>query len=67
MDKHQLSLVLLLSFCVGISACGTTPKPAPEAAEPTETLEDDDGRGFDPCLINPKLAVCNKNEITDQQ
>jgi hypothetical protein len=68
-DKHKLSLVLLFSFCFGITACGSTPKPAPKATESTETPaeEDDDGRGFDPCLINPKLAVCNKNENTDQQ
>lgn len=59
----------MLSICFAISACGSTSKPAPKVAAPTqtETAEDDDGRGFDPCLINPKLAVCNKNENTNQQ
>lgn len=60
--KHKLSLLFFTLSSLVLWGCGSTSNTTPNDTQPTdnESTEDDDGRGFDPCLINPKLAVCNK-------
>lgn len=63
-------LLIILTLSIQICACSSTP-PRPDIAENTNAHNNseskEDNRGFDPCLINSKLAVCGNNENTNRK
>jgi hypothetical protein len=54
-----IALALMLLTSCGTAQKAPTPPPPPEEA-PEKVSEEDLDRGFDPCLINPKLPSCKK-------
>lgn len=61
MPALNIYLIITLLSCALMSGCSTTAEQQePEVEQTTETTDDD--RGFDPCLINPALAVCASND-----
>ena len=63
-------LLIIFTLSLQISACSTT-APLSETQHNTRASTSsegkDDNRGFDPCLINSKLAVCGNNENTNRK
>jgi hypothetical protein len=62
---RTLILTLMLSFSLTVVAAGQTQSENDDpqdsnASKPEQTESNDQGgdRGFDPCLLNPSLAVC---------
>lgn len=61
-------LVICLFATLSLTACKTNPavtetvqNPAHSEQNSVEQAEaEEDDRGFDPCLLNSSLAVCNK-------
>jgi len=70
MRLHPYVLPTTLAAVFLISACGeknirTTPK---KDTPPDKSAQvKDDERGFDPCLLNAKLAVCTNNETANSK
>jgi hypothetical protein len=60
--KSPLALALLTACCLSLTACQSTSadEDEPECiSQPTEACADeDDDRGYDPCLVNSNLPVC---------
>ena len=48
--------LMLLTSCGTAKKVPTTTTPPP----PEKTSDEDRDRGFDPCLVNPKLPSCKK-------
>ena len=72
-----LAIPIFISTCSLLSACSstsTTPqdpstqKPTPSDEESAEkSTEKQDDRGFNPCLINDQLAVCDENATSNSK
>lgn len=58
-------LIMLISM-VMLTACANTTTKTPPAND-TKDIKKSDDRGFDPCLLNAKLAVCTDNENTNRK
>jgi len=66
--RIQFSIICLFSVLV-LAACKSNPsvsddyavqQPGETEQETTQPAEEGDDRGFDPCLLNASLAVCQK-------
>jgi len=65
---HILSVSLISIFL--FNACGeknVRSEPRKQTSSTKNTQIKDDDRGFDPCLLNAKLAVCTNNETVNSK
>jgi len=57
----NISLVSVLVFClILLTSCATQETQKNPSSLPEEAAAKEKDRGFDPCLINPKLSACKK-------
>ena len=63
-QKLILYLLIALPIAVAASNLSQSDKESLQESESAEQedaeLDDDGDRGFDPCLLNASLAICNK-------
>lgn len=56
-----ISLISVLALCLMfLASCTTQTAQTNPSSLPEEVTEKEQDRGFDPCLINPKLPACKK-------
>ena len=56
-----IPLISVLAFCFMIvTSCATQKAQTSPSSLPEEAIDEEKDRGFDPCLVNPKLPACKK-------